>query len=68
MIDKILTVEELASILHITPNSVYDMVKKNLIPYFKVGKMGRIIRFKADDINKWSSEQQAIKGSQEEGR
>lgn len=47
---KLLTVPELALLLRVKEQAVYDMVSQRRIPYLKVG--GRL-RFDRDEIFRW---------------
>lgn len=51
--DKILTAVEVAIILKVSKWSIYEMVKINQIPHFKVG---RNVRFHIDDLRNWIKE------------
>lgn len=46
-----MTVEQVAKILNVTPKTVYRLVNSREIPYVKLGY--RILRFKQEDINKY---------------
>lgn len=52
---KPLKVEDLAELLDVSSAVIYDMVRRNEIPYFKVGR--RLIRFQPSAIEKWMNEQ-----------
>jgi len=47
---RLLTVHEVAAFLRSTPASIYDKVKRRVIPYLK---LGRSVRFDADQIKAW---------------
>lgn len=46
----IYTVSEVAEILKLPESTVYEYIRKNLLPHFKVGKH---IRIREDDLKKW---------------
>lgn len=46
----LLTVNEVATLLRLDPQTIYRMVRQNSIPYLKVGSN---IRFDKEAINKW---------------
>lgn len=46
----IYTVSEVAEILKLPESTVYEYIRKNLLPHFKVGKH---IRIRDDDLKKW---------------
>ena len=49
-VDKFLTVSDLAQYLRIKPATIYAMVESRKIPHYKIG---RLIRFKKDEIDQW---------------
>jgi len=49
---KLLTPEELGQILHVKVSTIYQWTHMGLIPFLKIGKL---IRFKEDDIKEWIS-------------
>ena len=51
-VPKFLTVEEVATLLRVSPRSVYDWVSQSVIPFHKAGR--RTI-FLMDEILKWTS-------------
>ena len=53
--DKLLTIDELAVILTIKKSTIYQWVHLGLIPHAKVG---RLLRFKEGDIEKWLTSRQ----------
>lgn len=55
-LNKPLTVKEVAELLEVSVDVVYDMVRKKKIPHFRVGN--RLIRFQADSIQRWMNEQE----------
>ena len=48
--ERLLTAKELASILAISPKTVYSYVERNMIPYYKIEAN---VRFRARDIAEW---------------
>lgn len=46
----IMNVDTLAEYLMIPASSVYRLVRERAIPYYKIG---RLIRFRQSDIDKW---------------
>ncbi len=48
--DKLLTIDELAEVLSVKKSTIYQWVHLGLIPHIK---MGRLLRFKKEDIEKW---------------
>lgn len=55
-LNKPLTVKDVAELLGVSTDVVYDMVRKKKIPHFKVGN--RLIRFQASSIQQWMNEQE----------
>lgn len=53
----IMNTQEIADYLGISPFTVIKKAERGLIPAFKIGKLWR---FRADDIEKWINEQQTI--------
>ena len=49
---KLLTPEELSQILHVKVSTIYQWTHMGLIPFLKIGKL---IRFKEEDIKEWIS-------------
>lgn len=47
---QLLDVTQLASVLNISPKTLYDWVHKEKIPYVK---LGHLIRFDCEDIREW---------------
>ena len=47
---KLLNVSQLSEILNIKTKTIYDWTHKGMIPYIK---MGKLVRFNSDDIEKW---------------
>ena len=62
---KILTVEEVASLLKLTKVTIYRMAKAKEIPAMKVGK---VWRFPEEEIEAWISEKIQGKGMSAGGR
>ena len=50
IVPMIYTVSEVAEILKLPESTVYEYIRKNLLPHFKVGKH---IRIREDDLKKW---------------
>jgi excisionase family DNA binding protein len=40
--NDVLTSKEVLDILHISKNTLYDLLNKNMIPYIKIGRSYRI--------------------------
>jgi excisionase family DNA binding protein len=55
--DKVLALEEMADFLKVHPSTVYRLLKKRVIPAFK---MGSDWRFNQDSIEKWIKNREAI--------
>lgn len=53
--DKLLTIDELAEYLTVKKSTIYQWVHLRLIPHMKVG---RLLRFKEEDIKKWLASKQ----------
>lgn len=53
--DKLLTIDELAEVLSLKKSTIYQWVHLGLIPHMKVG---RLLRFRERDIEKWLSSKQ----------
>lgn len=51
MSEKLLTVEQVAGLLNITPQGVYGFVRKKKIPTIKISR--RCVRFRFEDIEAW---------------
>jgi excisionase family DNA binding protein len=49
---KVLTVQEVSTYLRVHPSTIYRMLKKNLLPAFRVGSDWR---FTVEAIDKWRS-------------
>lgn len=50
MLEKLLTAAEVAEILHVKPNHVYQLRAQHKIPYIKVGGA---VRFSEEKIKTW---------------
>lgn len=48
-------VEEVAEYLRMSPNTIYDKVHSKTIPFLKIG---RLVRFRPNEIEKWLNKQQ----------
>jgi excisionase family DNA binding protein len=57
-----MTISQLAEYLKISKSTIYIWIYKGKIPYAKVGKM---VRFKTEDIEQWS-EKRKVKASYDE--
>ncbi len=55
---RMLTAEEVASILAVSEKTVYRLAAKGIIPSFK---QGRIVRFIPDDINSYIQQRREAK-------
>jgi excisionase family DNA binding protein len=66
MRNKVLTVHDVSSYLRVHPSTIYRMLKKNLLPAFRVGSDWR---FTVEAIDKWraSVESGAPTGAGESG-
>lgn len=49
-VERLLTAKELASMLAISPKTIYSYVERNMIPYYRIEAN---IRFRARDVAKW---------------
>lgn len=52
--EKLLTIDEVSEILHLSKSTLYDYVHRNKIPYVKLFKA---VRFRPSAIEKWISRQ-----------
>ena len=52
--NKLLSPQELSAALNISIETVYSWTSQKRIPYIK---MGRLVRFNADEVNKWLERQ-----------
>lgn len=53
--DEILTISEVARYLKISKSKIYMWVQQNKIPHIKIG---RNVRVKVADLNKWLDKQE----------
>ena len=51
---KLLSPQELSEVLSISIETVYAWTSQKRIPYIK---MGRLVRFNADEVNRWLERQ-----------
>ena len=56
--NKLLTPQEMSDVLGVKLSTIYQWTHLGFIPHFK---LGRFVRFKENDINKWL-ESKSIKG------
>ncbi len=54
IMEELLTVNEVAAVLRMTPKGIYSLVSNKKIPYFKVSNR---VRFKRDEIMTWLDSQ-----------
>ena len=54
VMDRILTIPEVAAHLQMSKSKVYDLVKRQLIPSIRIG---RNVRIAEKDLEKWLEEQ-----------
>ena len=52
--NKLLSPQELSTALNISIETVYAWTSQKRIPYIK---MGRLVRFNMDEVNKWLEKQ-----------
>ena len=52
--NKLLSPQELSAALNVSIETVYAWTSQKRIPYIK---MGRLVRFNADEVNKWLERQ-----------
>lgn len=50
MLERLLNVKEVAQLLNVKENTVYDWVCIQFIPYIK---LGRLVRFNQSEVLKW---------------
>ena len=55
--EKLMTVAEVAEMLSLSKFAIYNMVYADHIPYIKVGRTNRSVRFDRQKINTWLSRQ-----------
>ena len=60
---KLLSPQELSDVLSISIETVYAWTSQKRIPYIK---MGRLVRFNMDEVNKWL-ERQRVEAQECEG-
>jgi len=48
--ERLLTAKEVASILAVSPKTIYSYVERNLIPHYRIEAN---VRFRASDVAKW---------------
>lgn len=58
MVEPLMTVEEIANYLNFSKRTIYTMIKRNKIPYIKVGGQ---YRFNQDKIDKWLHQKSEVK-------
>jgi excisionase family DNA binding protein len=51
--EKLLTVKDVAELLGLSQITVYKMIYKDAIPYIKIGRTNRSVRFNKDKIIAW---------------
>ena len=51
--EKLLTVKEVAEMLALSKYAIYGMVVNNAIPYVKIGRTNRSVRFDRQKIDFW---------------
>ncbi len=47
---KLISITQLSAIISVKPKTIYDWTHKQQIPYVK---MGRLLRFDLNDIERW---------------
>jgi excisionase family DNA binding protein len=57
----VLTLEEVASYLHVHPSTIYRLLKKRHLPAFKIGSDWR---FNLASIDQWRSEAERVQADQ----
>lgn len=50
---QLLTADDLAAILKTTRKSVYSMVERGQIPRSAIFRLGRLLRFRAHEVESW---------------
>ena len=60
---KLLSPQELSGVLNISIETVYAWTSQKRIPYIK---MGRLVRFNMDEVNKWLERQRVAPYRSEE--
>lgn len=56
---KLMTIEELSAYINVKVKTLYDWTYKKQIPYLK---LGRLVRFDQEEIEKWMKEKHVHKG------
>lgn len=62
---ELLTVKECATMLHLSPRTLYVWVRQSRVPYYKCGKA---VRFKRRDIFRWLAKQKVTNGENQAAR
>lgn len=64
-LSPLMTVDEVAAYLNLTPSTVYRMVSRKELPALRIGVAGRTVRFHRKDILQWVSNisSEGLKGS-----
>jgi len=57
---KLVDVKTVAEMLGVKEKTVYDWTHRRLMPYHKVG---RLLRFDPDEIERWVKEKQQARGN-----
>ncbi len=60
LMEKVLTLDEVAAYLKVHPSTVYRLLKRRSIPAFKVGSDWR---FNQESIDQWIKERESAGGS-----
>lgn len=50
---KLLTAGDLAEVLRTTPKAVYALVKRGHLPPSCIFRVGRLLRFRANEVQSW---------------
>ena len=50
---EVYTVAQVADILSVSKQQIYNMVRKDEIPYFRIGKL---VRFRSNELQEWINE------------
>ena len=58
---KIMTVEEVSEFLQVHPSTVYRLLKRHVIPAFKLGSDWR---FNQESIERWIKQREAANGAE----
>lgn len=51
--EKLMTINQVAEMLSLSKFAIYNMVYADKIPYIKIGRTNRSIRFDRNKINQW---------------